>query len=153
MKEIIFTMFTCSILLACNTATKKTIVANDAFIQKYFETFNKHDWAALANFYADTAQFKDPTLGKGIVPQTRQQTIKKYTELHTIFPNLKDSIVNTYLANDSTVVVEFISKGTALDNTSFELPICSIFTLSKGIIVKDFTYFDNFEEEKKELLP
>jgi ketosteroid isomerase-like protein len=144
MKKVIITLFSYSCILACNTANKNSIVTNNAFIQKYFETFNKHDWAALANFYADTAQFKDPTLGKGIITQTKQQTIKKYTELNAISPNLHDKIVTTYITNDSTIVVEFISTGTALDSTNFELPICSILTLRNGLIVKDFTYFDNF---------
>jgi hypothetical protein len=149
MKKIVFTIVICCSLFACKQENKNSIVANDVFIQKYFETFNKHDWAALANFYADTAQFKDPTLGKGIVTQNKQQTIKKYTELNAVFPNLQDKIVNTYVANDSIIVVEFISTGTAIDNTSFKLPICTILTLRNGLIVKDFTYFDNFDEAEK----
>ena len=88
----------------------------------------------------------DPTLGKTIVKQNRKQIIEKYSQLHKIFPDLNDKVINIYTSGENVVVVEFISSGTALDNSKFELPICTIFTLENGLIVKDFTYFDNFEE-------
>lgn len=100
----------------------------------------------MAKMYADTAYFKDPSLGVGIVKQTRQQTIQKYTELNKIFPNLHDNVVATYLSGEKHITVEFISTGTAADGSKFELPICTIFTIENGKITKDFTYYDNFEE-------
>jgi ketosteroid isomerase-like protein len=53
-------------------------------------------------------------------------------------------VIATYPAGEQHIVVEFISRGTAPDSTKFELPICTIFTIENGKIVKDFTYFDNF---------
>ena len=46
------------------------------------------------------------------------------------------------------MIVEFISTGTAEDGSQFELPICTIFTIENGKITKDFTYYDNFNEEE-----
>ena len=121
--------------------------ANEKLVKTYFEHFNKHDWKAMANMYAETAEFKDPSLGFGIVKQTKQQTIKKYSELNNVFPDLHDQVIANYPSGENHIVVEFISTGTAPDNSKFELPICTIFTIENGLITKDFSYFDNFEEE------
>lgn len=132
--------------IACNASEKPSTTANthEAFIRQYYAYFNQHDWGKMANMYTETADFKDPSLGKGIVKQTREQTIKKYSELSQAFPDLRDSITNIYPAGEKHIVVEFISRGTAPDKTTFELPICTIFTIEKGLISKDFTYYDNF---------
>lgn len=122
-------------------------IANEKLVKTYFEHFNKHDWKALASMYTPTAEFKDPSLGSGIIKQTQQQIIDKYSELNTIFPDLNDTVIATYPSGENHIIVEFISTGTAPDNTKFVLPICTIFTIENGKINKDFTYFDNFEEE------
>ena len=108
-----------------------------------FERFNQHDWEGMAALYTDTAEFKDPSLGKGIVKMTRTETVKKYKELNGFFPNIRDSVVAMYPSGDNYVTVEFISKGTAPDGTVFELPICTILTIEQGFITRDFTYYDN----------
>ncbi|WP_310556842.1 nuclear transport factor 2 family protein [Flavobacterium sp.] len=59
---------------------------------------------------------------------------------------MNDKIIQIYPSGEHTVIVEFVSSGTAEDGSKFELPICTIFTIEKGKITKDFTYFDNFEE-------
>ncbi|NJM80530.1 MAG: nuclear transport factor 2 family protein [Flavobacterium sp.] len=112
--------------------------------KQLFQKFNAHDWAAMAALYADTTDFKDPSLGIAIVKQSRAQTIQKYTELNKVFTDIKDSVVAMYPINNTAVVVEFISKGTAPNGSKFELPICSILTVNdKGLIEKDYTYYDN----------
>ncbi len=98
--------------------------------------------------YTETADFKDPSLGAGIVIQTRRQIEEKYAELNKTFPDLHDKVVQIYPSGEKHIIVEFISTGTAPDNSKFELSICTIFTIENGLITKDFTYFDNFEEEK-----
>ncbi len=108
-----------------------------------FERFNQHDWEGMAALYTDTAEFKDPSLGKGIVKQTRAETIKKYKELNGFFPDIRDSVVAMYSSGDKYVTVEFISTGKGLDGTVLELPICTVITVEKGFISKDFTYYDN----------
>ena len=85
-----------------------------------------------------------------MVKQTRQQIIDKYSELSQVFPDLYDEVIQIYPSGDKHIIVEFISTGTAPDNSKFELPICTILTIENGIITKDFTYFDNFEEENGE---
>ena len=138
-------------LISCNDQKQRTMGAtdNEKLVKQYFEHFNKHDFAKMANMYAETTDFKDPSLGQGIVKQTRQQTIEKYTALANIFPDLHDEVIQTYPSGDNHIIVEFVSSGTGPDKVKFELAICSILTIEKGLITKDFTYFDNFEEEKK----
>jgi hypothetical protein len=132
-------------LNACTPKQPSVQAANphEAFVKQFFQTFNAHDWQAFTKMYADTADFKDPSLGVGIVKQTREQTIKKYSELQQMFPNIKDEIVRIYPSDSTHVVVEFVSSGTAHDGSSFRLPICTILTIERGLITKDFTYFDN----------
>ena len=84
-------------------------------------------------------------MGTDLVKQSRQQIIEKYTELNEIFPDLKDEIVQVFPSGEKYMIVEFISRGTAEDGSKFELPICTIFTIENGLITKDFTYYDNFE--------
>ncbi|SEI44135.1 SnoaL-like domain-containing protein [Dyadobacter koreensis] len=131
-------------LYACGE--RKVSDKNEKIIRQYFEYFNKHDWNSMANLYTATADFKDPSLGQGIVRQTREQTIKKYGELHQTFPDVADKILNVYPSGENHVIVEFVSSGTAPDNSKFELPICTIFKIENGLITEDFTYYDNFEE-------
>jgi ketosteroid isomerase-like protein len=120
---------------------------NEKFVQQYFRHFNNHDWTAMAAMYAETADFKDPSLGQGIVKQTRQQTIDKYSELNKVFPDIHDNVIQTYLSGEKHIIVEFISTGTAPDSSKLELPLCTIFTIENGLITKDFTYYDNTEED------
>ena len=121
---------------------------NENLIQQYFQYFNNHEWEKMANLYSETAIFKDPSLGTGIVKQNRQQFIDKYSELSQIFPDLKDEIINIYTSGQKHIIVEFVSSGTAPDGSIFKLPICTIFTIEKGKITKDFSYYDNFNENE-----
>lgn len=151
MKKLL-TIFILSLLFfACNKQTNETVSSaeNEKLVKQYFDYFNQHEWTKMANMYAENADFKDPTLGQGIVKQTRQQIIEKYATLNGVFPDLTDKVVQMYVAGKNTVVVEFVSSGTAPDKSKFELPICTIFTIENGLITKDFTYFDNFEEPKQ----
>lgn len=115
---------------------------NDAIVKQYFTHFNQHNWAAMADMYTDTALFKDPSLGQGIVKQSQQQTIAKYRQLQQSVPDIRDSIVQVYHAGQH-ITIEFVSTGTAPDGRRFSLPICTIFSIEKGKIAKDFTYYDN----------
>ena len=123
---------------------------NEKLVTQYFEHFNNHEWTKMADMYLDTAEFKDPSLGQGIVKQTRQQIVDKYSDLNKIFLDLHDQVIQIYPSGDKHIIVEFVSSGTAPDSTKFVLPICTIFTIENGMITKDFSYFDNFDEEKNE---
>jgi ketosteroid isomerase-like protein len=148
MKAILFAAVAVALCSACQPQGEQTQpgAENEKLVRTYFDLFNQHEWKQMADLYADTTEFKDPSLGPGIVKQSRQQTIAKYTELSGVFPNLRDELVQIYPSGDKHIVVEFVSRGTASDQSTFELPICTIFTIEKGKIVKDFTYYDNFED-------
>lgn len=135
----IFTLFSCN-------QPKENSGENEKLVKQYFEYFNKHDWHKMAAMYSDTAAFKDPSLGQGIVKQTKAQIIKKYGELSQLFPDVKDEVISVYPSGDKHVIVEFVSTGTAPDSSKFELPICTIFKIENGLITQDYTYFDNFEQ-------
>jgi hypothetical protein len=138
----IFTLISCN-KKEQNTNLNNEKLANEKLVKQYFEHFNSHEWAKMANMYTETADFKDPSLGKGIVKQTRKQIIEKYATLNNIFPDLHDKIIQIYPSGDKHIIVEFVSSGTAPDSSKLELPICTIFTIENGLITKDFTYFDN----------
>jgi ketosteroid isomerase-like protein len=120
---------------------------NIDLINQYFTSFNNHEWDKIASMYTENAEFKDPSLGQGIVVQTREQFVQKYSELNAVFPDINDEVIQIYPSGDKNVIVEFISSGTAPDGSRFELPICTIFTIENGQITKDFTYYDNFDEK------
>ena len=145
MKHLWTLLIAAFVLTHCSDQKSTAATENDKLIQQYFKHFNNHDWKKMADMYTETAEFKDPSLGKSIVKQSRQQIINKYTALSQMFPDVKDKVLQTYNSGDNHIIVEFISTGTAPDNTKFELPICTIFTIENGKITKDFTYFDNFE--------
>lgn len=119
---------------------------NQKIVEQYFEHFNNHEWQEMAEIYIETAEFKDPTLGEGIVKMTRAEIIAKYSELNGIFTDIHDKVIQTYPSGEKNIIVEFVSSGTAPDNSKFELPICTIFTIANGKITKDFSYFDKFQE-------
>jgi ketosteroid isomerase-like protein len=152
MKNIITLFLAFIALYSCNNSNQKgnTIKNHEEIVKQYFEHFNNHDWIKMANMYIDTAAFKDPNLGTGIVKQTRQQIVEKYSGLAYLFPDVKDKVLHTYSSGDNHIIVEFVSSGTAPDNSTFELPICTIFTIENGLITKDFTYFDNVEEAEND---
>lgn len=145
MKKIIILIAILSIG-SCTTKNNKESNSNEKLVKQYFTYFNNHEWKRMAEMYSENAEFKDPGLGQGIVKQTHQQIIEKYSELNGIFTDIKDEVIKTYPSGKNHIIVEFISSGTAPDNSKFELPICTIFTIENGKITKDFSYFDNFEE-------
>lgn len=152
MRKILSVFILTFILIGCNNQTKEKTMdtsTNEKLVKQYFEHFNNHEWTKMADLYAETTDFKDPSLGQGIVKQTRQQIVDKYSELNKVFPDLHDQVIQTYPSDDKHIIVEFISSGTAPDHSKFELPICTIFTIENGVITKDFSYFDNFDEEEQ----
>lgn len=137
-----------SLAISCTNQKNQNMntTDNEKLVKTYFDHFNKHEWEKLANMYVENCEFKDPSLGKGIVKQTRKEIVEKYSELNQIFPDLHDKVLQIYPSGEHHIIVEFVSSGTAADNSKFELPICTILTIEHGMITKDFTYFDNFDE-------
>ncbi|NER16603.1 nuclear transport factor 2 family protein [Spongiivirga citrea] len=144
-----------TLLCACSCSTEKKQKAhtltdiqeqNVAVAKQLFLHFNNHEWEKMAGMYPENAEILDPSLGLEVVNQTRTETIAKYKALNEVFSNIHDQVVNIYPSGEKHVIVEFISTGTAPDGTSFRLPICTIMTIENGIITKDYTYYDNFDE-------
>jgi ketosteroid isomerase-like protein len=136
MLSLFIAFFSCN--NSCNQPSE-----NQVIVKKLYEHFNKHEWQKMADLYVEVTDFKDPSFGTEITKQTRQQTVQKYSEMEKMFPDIKDEVVKMYGSGNNVVVVEFISTGTAPDGSKFKMPICSIYTIENGKIVKDFTYYDN----------
>ena len=151
MKHITTSILAIILLTSCNNqnTTNITTTENEKFVKQYYEHFNNHEWTKMAEMYTQTSDFKDPSLGQGIVKQTRQQIIEKYSRLGEMFPDVKDEIIQVYPSDDKHIIVEFVSTGTSPDGSKFELPICTIFTIENGKITKDFTYYDNYEDSEQ----
>ncbi|MNX82311.1 SnoaL-like domain protein [compost metagenome] len=135
-------------LISCNNSNEKIQAENEKLIENYFKLFNEHKWKELSEFYVENAEFKDPSFGNEIVKQSKAEFVKKYTELNQVFPDLKDKVIQVYPSGEKNIIVEFVSTGTGPDQSKFELPISTIFTIENGKITKDYTYYDNFEEAK-----
>lgn len=152
MGKIFTILFAALTLASCNNQNQSKVMEisrNEKIVKQYFEHFNNHDWKKMSEMYTETVDFKDPSLGTGIVKQSRQQIKDKYADLNKVFPDLHDKVIQIYPSGEKHIIVEFVSTGTAPDDSKFELPICTIFTIENGLITKDFSYFDNFEEEEK----
>lgn len=147
MKKLALILLIAGTLVSCEDKKADNMnMKNQELVKMYFDHFNKHEWEKMADLYSETAEIKDPSIGKSMVKQTKQQIIQRYSELSGIFPNLKDEIVQIYPSGEKHMIVEFVSSGTAADGSNFLLPICVIFTIENGKITKDFSYYDDFEE-------
>lgn len=114
---------------------------HEALATGMLEAFNRHDWKKMSEFYAEDADFLDPSFGKSYVKQSRAELAKKYAEMQKMFPDIRDDITDIHVAGE-TVIVQFTSRGTAVDGTYFELPIVSVLSFRDGLIVRDATYYD-----------
>lgn len=116
---------------------------NVRIVLQLFDHFNNHDWTHYASLYADSAKFLDPSFGKKEIVQSKEQTIKKYSDLQKAIPDIKDSLTSVNQTTQNAIVVEFISQGTLPDKSKLYLPICTVFKIKDGKIIEDHTYFDN----------
>lgn len=147
MKTITTLILSAILLVSCTKQNPESLPSteNEKIVKQYFDHFNKHDWKKVAEMYTPVADFKDPSLGQGIVKQTRQQIIEKYSGFGELFPDLKAEVVQIYPSENNHIVVEFTTTGTAPDSSKFVLPICTVFTIENGQIAKDFSYYDNVQ--------
>ena len=138
-----------SFVFSCKQNEEKVIISesnsanNEKVAKELFVHFNNHDWQKMADLYIENAEFKEPASGMVAHQKSKDMIIKEYSELQNQFPDVQDSVVAVYPSGDKNVIVEFVSKGILPDQSKFELPICTIFTIENGKITKDYTYFDN----------
>lgn len=136
-------------VFSCKQNEEKVIISesnsanNEKVAKELFVHFNNHDWQKMADLYIENAEFKEPASGMVAHQKSKDMIIKEYSELQNQFPDVQDSVVAVYPSGDKNVIVEFVSKGILPDQSKFELPICTIFTIENGKITKDYTYFDN----------
>ena len=145
MKKFLLYCSSLLILASCNNANPPESANTSAkeIVLKMYDAFNAHDWEKMASYYSDSALFKDPSFANQVVLQTHKDIIEKYSVLGTMFPDVKDSVLNIYTAENNHVVVEFISYGSMGDTGRWELPIATIFKIENNKIVEDFTYYNN----------
>ena len=77
MRKLLTLIVAVFIVISCNNQNQSKVIdtsKNEKIINQYFEYFNSHNWKKMAEMYTETADFKDPSLGKGIVKQTRKPT-------------------------------------------------------------------------------
>lgn len=141
MKAVVFTMIV-FIAIGCKSTSDGDEAKNVAVANAMFDAFNKHEWEAMAGYYAEPASFLDPSFGSTYVNKSRAEVAAKYKSMEDLFPDIHDEVVGVYPSADK-VVVEFISSGKASDSLSFTLPIITVLTIKDGLIVKDATYYDN----------
>ncbi|HNN27226.1 MAG TPA: hypothetical protein PKK18_12365, partial [Chitinophagales bacterium] len=83
---------------------------NEKIVKQYFVHFNNHEWQKMAELYADTVEMKDPTMGIQVVNFNQSDIINKYSELHQMIPDVKDSIVK-YPSHEVPSIVFFPNSG------------------------------------------
>jgi ketosteroid isomerase-like protein len=126
------------IAFACSDQRETNLAAS----QKLYNHFNAHDWKAMADLYADKAEFLDPSFGAEYVTQTHQQIVKKYSGMEQMFPDIHDEVKEMYAVDDK-VIIQFVATGNSGDSIKLNLPICGILTFKDGKIIRDATYYDN----------
>jgi steroid delta-isomerase-like uncharacterized protein len=147
MRIKLFAMVLWAVATACNTSPKAAAtdtIENEKIVRQLFEAFNRHDWKTMVSYYADSAEFFDPSFGTEYVKKSTDETAAKYAEMEKMFPDLHDEVVSM-LSQGDKVVVEFTSSGSA-EAQKFKLPISTIFTIQNGKIVRDATYYNNCQE-------
>lgn len=129
-------------LVACTTSSNRQEEKNIAHVKSMIDAFNRHNWKAMAEHYADSALFLDPSFGIEYVVQTREEMALKYADMEQLFPDIHDEVLSLVAQGDK-VAVEFISTGSSGDSLSLKLPIGCVLTLRNNLIVKDATYYNN----------
>ena len=144
-KRIIYALCISLIFTSCvmdSSYDQRSADNNKELVKDVFKAFNRHDFKLMTSYYADTAKFLDPELGKEFVQQSHEQVAARYTTTATTFPNLKDS-TTSIIASQNKIVTEFISTGSSADGKSFSMRGCTVFKIENSKIVSNATYYDS----------
>ena len=130
---------------SCVNNSKIDVVENNIEIaKKSFAAFNALNWEKQASYFSDTCKYLDPSYGDTHVVKSRTEKIEKYRKMEEMSPDIKDEITSIFGVGEK-VVIQFISSGTAKTKQGdykWSLPICCVFTIQNGLIVKDETYYN-----------
>lgn len=131
-------------IAGCNHSNDEIVDKNIEIAKKSFEAFNNHNWEKQAGYFSDSCKFLDPSYGKEYKIVNRKAKIEKYSNMEKMSPDIKDEVTSIFGAGDK-VVIQFVSSGTAKTEKGeykWSVPICCVFTIENGLIVKDETYYD-----------
>jgi hypothetical protein len=107
-----------------------------AIIDKLFDSFNRHDVAALQAMYAPTARLTSSDFCQA---RAGSDVARTYAALFRAFPDIRDK-VDTVIIQGDRAAVRFESSSGA--EGGFRLKLMTIFRFSAGGIVEDDTIFD-----------
>ena len=119
------------------TASVSMISTPRAIIDKLFDSFNRHDVAALQALYAPNARLSSSDFCK---PRSGADVTRTYGAMFRAFPDIRDD-VDTIIIKGDRAAVRFVSSSRALGG-SFRPELMTIFRFSGGRIIEDDTIFD-----------
>ena len=111
--------------------------APGAIVDKLFDSFNRHDVAALQALYAPNARLTSSDFCK---PRSGADVTRTYAAIFRAFPDIRDD-VETIIIERDRAAVRFVSSSRAL-GAGFHLKLVTFFRFSGGRIIEDDTTFD-----------
>jgi hypothetical protein len=108
-----------------------------AVIDRLFDSFNRHDVAALQAMYAPGARLTSSDFCK---PRTGADVARTYGAMFRAFPDIRDEVDAIIIQGDHAAV-RFVSSSGA-PGRGFRLKLMTIFRFSAGRIIEDDTVFD-----------
>jgi len=116
--------------------------------ETWIGALNRHDTAAIARLYADSAQVLSPNW-EGT--KTGKEAVKEIYRYFASTPDL-DHRMTHLIATDTALVIEYTTHGTFLHPESgtpdymkgkkYELQNCTRLTITRGKILRQVNYFD-----------
>lgn len=122
-----------ALLLAVSLSTSDPA----AIIYKLFDSFNRHDVAALQAMYAPNARLTSSDFCK---PRSGVDVTRTYAAMFRAFPDIRDD-VDTIIIQGDRAAVRFVSSSRA-PGGGIRLNLMTIFRFSDGQVIEDDTIFD-----------
>jgi ketosteroid isomerase-like protein len=119
------------------TLSVSMMISPATIIDKLFDSFNRHDVAALQALYAPNARLTSSDFCK---PRTGADVSRTYGAMFRAFPDIRDD-VETIIIERDRAAVRFVSSSRA-PGGGFRVSLITIFRFSDGKIVEDDTVFD-----------
>ena len=119
------------------TASVSMTSAPGAIIDRLFDSFNRHDVAALQALYAPNARLTSSDFCK---PRTGVDVARTYGALFRAFPDIRDD-VDAIIIEGDRAAVRFVSS-IRTPGGGFPLKLTTFFRFSGGRIIEDDTIFD-----------
>jgi ketosteroid isomerase-like protein len=108
-----------------------------AIVHKLFDSFNRHDSAALQALYAPNTHLASSDFCR---PRTGADVTRTYEALFRAFPDIRDD-VETIIIEGDRAAVRFVSSSRLLGK-DFHLELMAFFRFRGDLITEDDTIFD-----------